>query len=418
MIGDIIATGEEIITGALVDSNSAWLAERLFNMGVRIRRINAVGDDIDALSRLFEDVSHQADVALVTGGLGPTVDDLSAAAVAKTAGTGLKLDEGALKSVLAFFEKRNRPMPETNRKQAVLPIGAEPLDNPIGTAPGFKIVVGQCTFYFMPGVPPEMKRMFREQVRPRILQGMGSGARVSRQRVLCLFGLPESATDQKIRSFPELFPDIRLGLRAKFPEIQVKLYAAGADPSALDERLDAASRWVAQLLGDVVFSCRGESMETVIGQLLRSRSATLALAESCTGGLIASRITDVAGSSDYFLFSAVTYGNAAKVGVLGVSDETIARHGAVSEETAAEMAAGARRVAGATYGLSVSGIAGPSGGSAEKPVGTVCIGLATPEGVSTCRAILQFQSRAMNKQMFAMKALDVLRRELSGLGRF
>jgi len=207
---------------------------------------------------------------------------------------------------------------------------------------------------------------------------------------------------------------IQPGLRAVFPEIQVKLYGKAKDEATLVRELDAATAWVLERLGDKVFSLSGQTMEEVTGALLKEKKATVAVAESCTGGMIASMLTDISGSSDYFLFGGVTYSNEAKSRVLGVLPETLEKYGAVSEETVREMAEGVRRVAGADYGLSTSGIAGPTGGTPDKPVGTVCIGLAGPSGVSSRRFSYQFSTRAMHKSIFAMTALDMLRRELSG----
>lgn len=412
MLVEILATGDEVLTGALVDTNTAWLAERLEAVGVNVIRHHTVGDRLEVLAAVFREVGGRAEAALVTGGLGPTVDDLCTEAAASAAGVSLELIPEALASVRAYFESRGREMPPSNEKQARLPQGAEVLDNPVGTAPGFALTIGNCRFFFIPGVPHEMRRMFREQVRPRLVALLGDHRPVHHTRTVTSFGLPESTVGERMEGFDVAFPGMRLGLRAAFPEIHVKLYAADYDEGALQGRLDAAARWVAEQLGHRVLSLEGLSLEAALGDLLRNRGETLAVAESCTGGLIADRITDVAGSSDYFLLSAVTYANAAKVRLLGVREETLHSHGAVSEETVREMAAGAREAAGATYGIATSGIAGPEGGTADKPVGTVCIGLATPEEVLSRRYVFQFPRRRMNKQIFAAAALDLLRRHI------
>lgn len=412
MNAEIIATGDEIRSGALVDSNSATIAEGLEQAGVSVVRHHSVGDDLDLLAALFREVGTRADIAVVTGGLGPTTDDLTTEAAAAAAGVELKLDPVALAAVEAFFKKRKRYMPESNRKQALLPDGCMRLDNPIGTAPGFTVKIGKAHFFCLPGVPPEMRRMFKNHVLPGIEALQGGRRRFYLIRNISTFGLTESMTGEKLSGFPEVFPRIKLGLRAKFPEIHVKLYGEGEEKDALEALLEDASAWVRDTIGTHVLSLTGDSLEAVVGELLLRRKATLAVAESCTGGLIANRLTDVPGSSDYFLFSGVTYANDAKTGVLGVPPETLEAYGAVSEETARAMADGARRVSGATYGLSVSGIAGPSGGTEEKPVGTVCIGLAGPGGVRGHRYFFPFGRRLMNKSIFAAAALDLLRREL------
>ena len=232
---------------------------------------------------------------------------------------------------------------------------------------------------------------------------------------ISVFGLNKSATGEQLSGFEQLFPQFKLGFRTKFPEIQAMIYASGPDTNDLKTSLAEAVRWVRRKLGNYVISDTGQSMEKVVGMLLHEKNATLAVAESCTGGLIANLLTDVPGSSDYFLFSAVTYANQAKMNILQINAATLARHGAVSEQTAAEMAGGAKTIVEATYGLATSGIAGPGGGTDNKPVGTVCIGLATPLSATAQRFQFTLPSRRMNKYIFAITALDMLRRDLIGV---
>jgi nicotinamide-nucleotide amidase len=413
MIAEIVATGDEIRTGALVDSNSAHISEQLEQLGVTVWRHHAVGDHLESLVAVLKEISLRADIAVVTGGLGPTPDDVSAEAAALATGRELVVDERALRDIEGFFQKFRRPMSASNRKQALIPEGARCLRNPVGTAPGFRLILQECVFYFLPGVPYEMKKMLSDKVLPDVDALLGD-KEYSQVRTLASFGLPESLVGEKMASLPERFPQIKLGLRAKFPEIQIKLYGRGRREAGLEQNLDAAAHWASRKLGRHLFSMTGQSMEKVVGDLLLKRSATIAVAESCTGGLIANRLTNVAGSSAYFLFSGVTYANSAKIGVLGVPAKIIETNGAVDEETVKHMAAGARRIAGATYGLATSGIAGPDGGSPEKPVGTVCIGLATPTATHARQHLFRFGRRLMNKKIFAMAALDMLRRELIG----
>ena len=412
MKAEILATGDEIRSGALVDSNSAYISEQLEQHGIEVVRHTSVGDDLPILIALLREIGERADVAVVTGGLGPTTDDLSADAAAKAAGVELAFDEKALENVASFFRKVNRPMSESNRKQAYLPGGCKVLYNPVGTAPGFSMTIGGCRFFFLPGVPYEMKRMLTDQVLPDMRVLMGDAGMHSKVRTITTFGLPESLAGEKIAGAEAAFPGIKLGLRANFPLIQIKFYSRDADAVRLEQRLDDAGRWAIERLGTHVVSENGESMEAVIGRLLTDRSATLALAESCTGGLMANWLTNVAGSSAYFLFSGVTYSNDAKMKILGVRQETLEKYGAVHEETAREMAEGARLKGGATFGLSTSGIAGPDGGTPDKPVGTVCIGFAAPDRSFGRRHTFKFGRRLMNKKMFAMAALDLLRKEL------
>jgi nicotinamide-nucleotide amidase len=412
---EILATGEEIRTGALVDSNSAHIAEKLELCGVKVIRLIGVGDEPDQLTAVLKEIGSRADICVVTGGRGPTVDDLSAPAAAAAAGVDLHQDLAAMASIEDFFRRRNRPMNPSIRKQALLPAGAEVLINPVGTAPGFQLKIGRCWFFFLPGVPFEMKRMLADHVLPRMIHLLGGRREARRVKTLSCFGLTESLTGERLEGLGQQFPGVRLGLRARFPEIQVKLYGSGGDEVDVAKALDQAAAWACERLGDLVFADNGEPMEAVLGRLLREQNATVAVAESCTGGLIAHWLTEVAGSSDYFLLAAVTYANETKTRVLGVAEDTLTRAGAVHPDTAREMAVGVRRLAGATYGIATSGIAGPTGGSAEKPVGTVCIGLATPGQAFGFRFHFNFGRRSMNKQMFAMKALDVLRREVLGL---
>jgi nicotinamide-nucleotide amidase len=414
MIAEILATGDELRTGALVDSNSAHIAEALLHNGVDVARHLTVGDDMDMLVTVIGEIAARADLAVVTGGLGPTQDDLTAEALARAAGVPLVEDARALADIELFFSRRNRPLSPSNRKQALLPQGADILYNPVGTAPGFRLRLGRCFFYCLPGVPFEMSRMLAEQVLPHVRELQGP-ARFYLIRTLACFGLPESVVGEKLAALNNHFQTIKLGLRAKFPEIQVKLYLDCDDRPQGEALLESAAAWVAERLGANLFSRQGDSMSATIGRLLKEAGATLALAESCTGGLIANWLTDTSGSSDYFLFAAVTYADAAKQAILGVPAQTLAQHGAVHERTAEAMAQGVRRVAGSTYGLATTGIAGPGGGSEQKPVGTVCIALAGPGGFSYSRRFhFTYGGRLMNKQLFAMSALDMLRRKLRG----
>jgi nicotinamide-nucleotide amidase len=414
MKAELLATGDEIRTGTLVDSNTAHISEHLTAIGIRVRRHHCCGDDLADLVAVLGEIAARSELCVVTGGLGPTSDDRSAAAAAEAAGVPLAHDPDAFRVVERFFKKTGRPLTNANRKQAELPKGSEFLDNPVGTAPGFTLEIDGCRFFFLPGVPYEMKRMLADQVLPRIQALRGDNYHCYLARTMTTFGLPESQVGEAVAAVEEHFPDLTLGLRAKFPIIQVKLYGNGTDRGAVEDRLTQGVDWVAGRLGRYLVSREGESLEAVVGQLLRRRRATIAVAESCTGGLLAHRLTNVPGSSDYFLLSAVTYANSAKEAVIGVKADTLADHGAVSEATARAMAEGVRRRSGADYGLATTGIAGPTGGSEEKPVGTVWIGMATPTATIAKRRYFIFGRRLMNKQIFAMAALELLRRELLG----
>lgn len=414
MIAEIFSTGDEIRSGALADTNAAYIAQRLEEAGAEVVRHTCVGDDLNRLESVLREIGERSDIGVVTGGLGPTTDDLTAEAAAKAAGVNLVFNDAAFSCIEAFFKRRNYPMSQSNRKQAMIPEGAEVIYNPVGTAPGFSLKIGNCTVFFLPGVPFEMKKMLSDSVLPRIAELQGEDRKFCLVKNISTFGLGESVVGEQVADLEKEFPGIRLGLRAKFPEIHVKFYAVGEDEQVLKDTAERATQWVLDRIGNKVLSVDGASMEAVVGDLLRQKQATLAVAESCTGGLISHWLTDVPGSSDYFLFSGVTYSNEAKMKVLGVSPDTLAKYGAVHEETAKEMADGARRVAGADYGLATSGIAGPGGGTDEKPVGTLAIGLASPNGIKSRTFRFSFGIRSRNKTMFAMTALDMLRRELMG----
>lgn len=412
MIAEVLATGDEIRSGALVDSNSAHIARILEEAGIEVVRHSCVGDDPESIVSILREIAGRSDIAVVTGGLGPTDDDLTTEAAARAAGVELVLDPLALDSVEAFFKARKYPLTPSNKKQAFLPAGADCLINTVGTAPGFQLKIEGCQFFCLPGVPFEMRQMMANEVMPRLMQLPGQTRSVRLVKTLSTFGLGESATAEKLDGFDGRFAPIKLGFRAKFPEIHVKLYGHGTDEDQLRSQLEKAGHWVVQRLANRVFSNSGESLEQAVGNLLRARKATLAVAESCTGGFIADLVTDIQGSSEYFVLSAVTYANQAKINILGVASQILDRHGAVSEETAKEMARGVQRISGATYGLATSGIAGPGGATDDKPVGTVCIGLATSDSVSGRRYHFTFDNRRMNKRIFAATALELLRREL------
>lgn len=409
---EILSTGDEVLTGMIVDTNAAFLADQMGGLGFEVVRHTTVGDDRGAIERTFRALGAEADVVLCTGGLGPTIDDLTTEVAAAVLGAELVLYEPALARMEALWKARGRPMPENNRRQAMLPAPAEVLENPIGTAPGFTARIGRAQFFFMPGVPREMKKMFAEQVVPR-LERLRSEPTVFEVRVFRCFGMTESATDQALDGLETRFPEVKLGFRAHFPEIQVKLTVKGSDIAAAKERLEAASAEVRARLGAHVFS-EGDPMEVVVGEGLRREKATLATVESCTGGLVSQMITAVAGSSEWFDRGFVTYSNQAKMDLVGVSEEILRAHGAVSEACARAMAEGGRARAKTTYAVAITGIAGPGGGTPEKPVGLVFIALAAPDR-TVVRRIQWPGQREQVRAISAMVALDLLRRRLAGL---
>ena len=409
---EILSTGDEVLTGMIADTNAAFLADQMGSLGFEVLRHTTVGDDRAILEETFRTLGARADVVLCTGGLGPTVDDLTTEVAAGILGVGMKLDEPALAYMEGLWRNRGRAMPENNRKQAMLPESADVLTNPIGTAPGFSVKIGNAHFFFMPGVPREMKRMFAEQVIPRI-QKLQSDPTVFDVRVYRSFGLTESAADQVLSGLEAQFPGVKLGFRAHFPELQIKLTVKGPDIAEARARLEAAADEVKKRIGPNIFS-DGDAIEVVIGAALRRDKATVATVESCTGGMIAQLITNVPGASDYFDRGFVTYSEASKHDLVDVPEALIAEHGVVSEACARAMADGARTVARTTYAISVTGIAGPGGGTDDKPVGLVYIGLAGPKE-TIVRRINWPGQREQIRSIAAMVGLDLLRRALQGL---
>ncbi len=413
MIAEILSTGDEVLLGDILDTNSRFLCEKLKEMGVLVRQITAVGDQVTDISFALKKIAQRSDICLVTGGLGPTQDDITALASANAAEEKLLLNPKALASMEIYFAKRGFKVTRDNRKQAMLPESAGVLNNDQGTAPGFFMSIGHCDFFFMPGVPSEMKSMFKAQVRPRVMKIHGFIHEIPIER-LTVFGLPESRVGSLLKGFETKFPGIRLGFRAKFPLIEVKIVFPLADVPGENtgEQMQKAREWVVQRLGNKVVSLKGKNLQEEVGEILRQKKQTLAIAESCTGGLISNFVTDVPGSSDYFFFSAITYSNQAKVNILDVNIKTLETHGAVHEQTALEMARGAKNAGRADWAISTTGIAGPGGGTEDKPVGTVCIGIVGPGFEKTRQYTFNFGNRAKNKEMFAAAALEALRRQL------
>ena len=373
----VLTVGTELTRGELVNTNAAFLAAELTALGFEVLEETCVDDDRARIIATLERLGRAAAVIVCTGGLGPTTDDLTTEAVATALGVPLVRDDASLEHIRRRFEKLGRPMSESNAKQANFPSGADVLVNPIGTAPGFSVRIGKALAFFMPGVPREMKRMFEEQVTPRIRSLSPNDAHQIRLRT---FGLPESVVGERLAGVEGAFPGVTIGYRAHFPEIEVKVLARATSNAAAREACETATAEVQKRLADVIYGEAEDTFAGVVGRILRQHGLTLAIAESCTGGLVGHMLTREPGASDFLLLDAVTYANSAKTAVLGVDEDIMRAHGAVSGEVAAAMAEGARRVSGAAIGLSLTGIAGPSGGSDDKPVGTVHIAVAGDRG--------------------------------------
>ncbi len=375
----VLCIGTELTRGELVNTNAPWLASNLTALGFEVIEDVVVDDDRARIVATVQRLARNVRVLVCTGGLGPTTDDLTTAAVAEALGVGLVRHEASLEAIRRRFEKVGRTMTESNAKQADFPEGAEVLPNPVGTAPGFFVRIGEAVAAFMPGVPHEMKRMFEEQVTPRI---RALAPKDMFQVRLRSFGLPESVVGERLAGVEEAFPGVVIGYRAHFPEIEVKVLARAASQPAARELCERATAEVRSRLADVVYGEADDTFAGIVGRALRAKGYTLAIAESCTGGLVGHMLTREPGASDFLLVDAVTYANSSKTRLLGIDEDVIRGHGAVSPEVAAAMAEGVKRVSGADLALSLTGIAGPTGGTPDKPVGTVFIALAAAAGTT------------------------------------
>jgi nicotinamide-nucleotide amidase len=406
----ILAVGSELLTPFKVDTNSLKITERLNTIGCDVRLKAVVGDDIDELSAVLTGALTWADLIIITGGLGPTEDDITRDAVARLLDLPLDLDERILESLRERFAKRGVTMTENNCRQAMVPRGATVLANPNGSAPGLLLKKGRTDIVLLPGPPREMTPMFeavlREQLAPKT-----AGAGLFR-RVLKITGRPESEVDsvaQPIYSqWTKQAIPITTTILAALGQIELHLTAAAMTQAEADQALDQAVGLLRDALGSSVYSVDGRPLEAVVGDLLRERGFTVAVAESCTGGLLASRLTDVPGSSAYVERGVVCYSNLAKTELAGVPEEMIREHGAVSEQVARAMAEGIAARARSAVGLGVTGIAGPGGGTPEKPVGTVCVAAAVNGNVRV-RTLKLFGGRDMVKFQSAQAALNLLR---------
>jgi nicotinamide-nucleotide amidase len=417
MRAELISVGTELATGLTVDTNAAWLARHLAEIGIAAGRHVTLVDDREAIAAELRRAATGAELVVVTGGLGPTADDLTREALADCLGVPLRTDPALLEQVRAFFDRLGRRWHESNTRQAQFPQGSTPIENPWGTAPGIRAAVGQAMVYCLPGVPHEMKHMFTASVLPdigrRASREIAASGEVLLTRTLLCFGAGESAIGEQIADLMRPGRSVTVGTTACEAIIGVRFAARAASRAEADELIRADMEEIRRRLGPLVFGTEGDTLESVVASALVERGLTLSTAESCTGGLLAKRLTDVPGSSAFFLRGAVTYSNQSKTNVLGVDPHLIDRHGAVSAEVAEVMAAKCRDRAGTDFALSTSGIAGPSGGSADKPVGLVYIALADSNG---CRArrfdFGQHISRASVRERACSTALNLLRRRL------
>lgn len=410
---EIICIGSELLVGS-VNTNGAYISEKLATIGLKVNREITVGDDFSELENVFLESLDRCDIIISTGGLGPTFDDITREVVSKAAGKKLVQDKNVLKTISEFFEKKKIKMPKVNEKQAYILEGAEIIPNGLGTAPGQILEANNKIIILLPGPPRELKPMFENNVLPYLKKRFERG--LLKIKTLHTVGLAESVVDEKIRKIVDIEgqlegSEVSFSILAKHTGVDIKISVSGTDEMLIDKTIQNLKKEFYGVLKDSIFGEDNQTLESVVGELLLKKRKTLAVAESCTGGLISHRLTNVAGSSMYFKEGAVTYSDISKKRLLGVKDETLNKYGAVSSEVAQEMAEGIKKTSGTNFGISTTGIAGPKPSSTGKPVGLVFIALASNDGTK----VQQFQftgSRAEIKDKIATAALDILRMNL------
>ncbi|MEX0600240.1 MAG: competence/damage-inducible protein A [Rhodothermales bacterium] len=411
----LLTIGDELLIGQVVDSNAAWLGEQLSLSGIDVTRTVTVGDDLVELERELARALDESDLVVTTGGLGPTHDDVTREAIAEVYGVDLEFHPGTFDRIRRRFESRGRRMPDSNRAQAMVPAGFAVLPNPAGTAPGLwregvRSVNGRAMLAVLPGVPHEMKRLFRDEVQPRVLER--GNVRMIEHRTLRTAGIGESNLQDAIGDLSDVLQDtLRLAYLPSTTGVRLRLTAFGKSGSDVHAHLQEFEGILRERIGRFIYGTENESLEGVVGRLLRERNLTIAVAESCTGGYVAHTITNVSGSSSYMLGGVIAYSNRIKTELLGVDPEVLEGDGAVSEAVARQMAAGIREHMDADIGVSTTGIAGPTGGTSEKPVGTVWIGYADRSRVEA-RLLRLVEERLLNKELTTTLLLDHVRRNV------
>jgi nicotinamide-nucleotide amidase len=411
MYGEIITIGDELISGRVVDLNAWYAAGRLTATGLRVIRVTTVGDDQESISKALQKALGESQFVIITGGLGSTSDDITNEIAASALNRPLCLDEEMVEQIRTYVSARGMKMSRAFEKMAWMPEDSKILC-PKENVCGFSLVENKVRLYFLPGVPEQMRYLMDEVVIPDLLLHC-TALPALKHKVLKLYGLNEPSIAERLRDLPEKSGNVILGFYPRFPENHITLSLRGEDEPSVTGEIDLMEREIRSRVGSFIFATGDQRMEGVVGEMLLRKKLTLSVAESCTGGLIGNLLTNVPGSSGYFLGGMIVYGNQAKMDLLRVSKETLDTHGAVSDPVAREMAAGVRRELKTDLGLSVTGIAGPDGGTAEKPVGTVYIGLAS--GDETFSGKYRFWGkREQNKLNSAMMALDWVRRVLHG----
>jgi nicotinamide-nucleotide amidase len=409
MLAEIITIGDELLIGQVIDTNSAWMAEQLNIVGIKVHQITSISDNQQHILTTLSEASERVQLILITGGLGPTKDDITKQTLCKYFDTSLVFSETAYANVEKLFSARGFAVSEINRLQAMVPANCQVIANPNGTAPCMWFEKNNCIYVSMPGVPFEMKAIMEEEIIPRLLNKLN---RVIIHRTILTEGVGESHLASIIEPWEEsLPPSIKLAYLPQPGMVRLRLTAYGTDRPELQEAVNKAEKELYQYAGNFIFGFDNDTMESVVGQLLRNKEMTLSTAESCTGGNIAQLITSIAGSSDYFKGSIVAYSNEIKEHFLGVPHQVLVEYGAVSEQTVLAMAEGIQNRFATDYAIAVSGIAGPGGGTEEKPVGTTWIALATPTG-TFARKFMFGEHRGRNIRKATVAALNMLRGKL------
>jgi nicotinamide-nucleotide amidase len=406
MKAEIITIGDELLFGQIQDTNSSFIGETLTAEGVEVVFKTSVGDDINRITEALNTARTRADLIIASGGLGPTQDDLTKKAVVKAFKRNLIFHQEIIEQIEDSFRNRGSAMPKVNQNQALIPQGAKALPNRWGVAPGIFLEDDKTLFFAVPGVPAEMRWMVENEILP-ILRTRKPPHSILHLK-LKTTGISESAMYEKIEKLIDPKEDVKVAFLPGYLGVDVRLTAESADESQAQARIDELEQKIREVLGDYIYGTDRETLEEVVGKLLSERRKTMAVAESCTGGLIGARLTNVSGSSQYFERGVVTYSNRAKTELLNVPGEIIERHGAVSEQVAILMAEGVRKLAKTDYGLSVTGVAGPTGGTPQKPVGLVFIGFAH-ENDSFARKFLFGEDRNSNRERAAQAALNLVR---------
>ena len=410
MSAEIITIGTELLTGSTINTNVSYLSEKLTSLGIETCFQTSVGDNHPHLELVLSEAIKRSKIIVITGGLGPTADDITKQAVSNVLKTRLILETGIVSKIERFFKDRKKEIPSNNYNQALIIRGSMIINNKIGTAPGLIIERDQNIIILLPGVPRELKPMFKDTV-SKYLEKKYSKNLVIKSRTLRTFGLGESTVDEKLTHIAEKCSNPSIAFLAHATEVDVKITAKAGNQDIADSLIADVETQIRDSLGDYVFGADDETMEKIVGTILTLRNKTIALAESCTGGLISNLLTNISGSSAYFIESIIAYSNEAKIKLLHVSSQTIEEFGAVSPQTASAMAKGIKELAGSDYGLSITGIAGPTGETSQKPIGLVYIGLAHQNGVDTSEHKF-FGTRDIIKQKAAQTALDILRKHL------